>query len=210
MRLFDIDGGLFRTLSRISDLIILNLLFLITSIPIVTIGINLTAVYSVTHKMVRNEESYIWRSYWKSWKQNFRQGLIIWLIFLASGAFFLTDRYLAGRMGGEAILLKLFFTLLLIFWFMGLSYVFPVLARFDNSTKNIIRNAILMSVRHLPWTVTLILTQALPVLLLMILPGITGALFTFLLILVGVSGTALLCSFIFVNKIFPNYIREET
>ncbi len=209
MRLFDIDGGLFRTLSRISDLIILNLLFLVTSIPVVTIGVNLTAVYSITHKMVRNEESYIWRSYWKSWKQNFRQALIIWLVFLSFGAFLLADRFLASRMGNGAFPLEVIFTLLFVFWIMGLSYVFPILSRFDNSTKNIIRNAILMSIRHLPWTIMLLLSQALPVLLLMILPEIAGALFTFLLILVGVSGTALMCSYIFVNKIFPYYYREE-
>lgn len=152
MKLFDIDGGLFRTLSRISDLIILNLLFLVTAIPVVTIGVNLTAVCSITNKMVRNEESYIWRSYWKSWKQNFRQGLIIWLVFLAFGAFLLADCFLASRMGNGGFPLKVIFTLLFVFWIMGLSYVFPILSRFDNSTKNIIRNAILMSIRHLPFS----------------------------------------------------------
>lgn len=207
MRFFSIDNGFFRTLSRIYDLIILNLLFLVTSIPVVTIGANLTALYAVTHKMINNEESYMWRSYWKNWKQNFRQATILWLVFLAVGAFLLFDRWLTGRMGATP--LGMIFAFFLFVWLMGLSYIFPVLARFDNSTKNICKNSLLMSIRHLPWTVVILITDAVPILLLMVLPGIAGALFTFLLILLGFSGTALARSYIFVKKIFPYYIPEE-
>lgn len=65
-----------------ADLIILNLLFLLCCIPIVTIGPAITAMYYVTMKMVRNEEAYIARSFFKSFKENFKQGLGIWLIAL--------------------------------------------------------------------------------------------------------------------------------
>lgn len=209
MRFFSIDNGFFRTLSRIYDLIILNLLFLVTSIPVVTIGANLTALYAVTHKMINNEESYIWRSYWKNWKQNFRQATILWLVFLAAGIFLLFDRWLTDRMGAAFAPLGMIFTFFLFVWLMALSYVFPVLACFDNSTKNIGKNALLMPIRHLPWTVLILITDAVPVFLLMVLPGIAGALFMFLLILLGFSGTALAGSFIFAKKIFPYYIPEE-
>ena len=209
MRLFSIDNSFFRTLSRICDLIILNLLFLVTSIPIFTIGANLTALYAVTHKMINNEESYMWRSYWKNWKQNFRQATLLWLAFLAAGAFLLFDRWLTGQMGRAFTPLGVIFSFFLFIWLMGLSYVFPILARFDNSTKNIAKNALLMSIRHLPWTVLILITDAVPFLLLMVLPGIAGALFTFFLLLLGFSVTALAGSFIFVKKIFPFYIKEE-
>ena len=63
------DSKMMSFLSRIFDLIILNILFVLCSLPVITIGSSLTALYSVTLKMVRNEESYIFRSFFKSFKE---------------------------------------------------------------------------------------------------------------------------------------------
>ena len=79
-RFFSMDNKFFQAMGRIADLLILNLVFLVCCIPVVTIGPALTALHYVTLKMARNEESYIIRSFFKSFKQNFRQGLIINLI----------------------------------------------------------------------------------------------------------------------------------
>lgn len=71
------DSWVMRILTRIFDLIILNLLFIICSLPVITIGTSLTALYSVTLKIVRNEEGYIVRGFFKAYKENFKQSLII-------------------------------------------------------------------------------------------------------------------------------------
>lgn len=72
-------------MGRAADLMILNIVFIICCLPIVTIGASLTALHYVTLKMVRNEESYIVKSFFKSFKQNFKQATIINLIMLLFG-----------------------------------------------------------------------------------------------------------------------------
>lgn len=80
MGFFDVDGKLAQVISRIFDLIKLNLLCLIFSLPVITAGAGLTAAWYNLLKMARNEESYIGKSYWKAFKTNFRQATIIWIL----------------------------------------------------------------------------------------------------------------------------------
>ena len=76
---FNMDNGLFRALGKLADLMLLNILFLVCSLPIFTIGASFTAMYYVTLKLAENEEGYIARGFLKSFKQNFKQATIIWL-----------------------------------------------------------------------------------------------------------------------------------
>ena len=90
-RLFNMDNKFFTVMGRVADLIMLNVVFLICCLPIVTIGASLTALHYVTLKMARNEESYIIRSFFKSFKQNFKQATVINLIMLAVAAILYMD-----------------------------------------------------------------------------------------------------------------------
>ena len=71
-RFFNMDNKFFTFMGRIADLCILNIICLVCCIPIVTAGASITAMYYVTLKMVRNEEAYIVRSFFKSFKDNFK------------------------------------------------------------------------------------------------------------------------------------------
>ena len=83
-RIFNMDNKFFTFMGRIADLIILNLLCIVCCIPIVTIGPAITAMFYVTMKMVRNEESYIVKGFFHSFKENLKQGIIINIIVLAA------------------------------------------------------------------------------------------------------------------------------
>ena len=83
--LFNYDNPVWRFIGKLGDLIILNILWMITSIPIVTIGASITALYYVTLKLVRDEDGYTIKSFFKSFKENFKQSTIIWLIMLVIG-----------------------------------------------------------------------------------------------------------------------------
>ena len=85
------DSWIMRILTRIFDLIILNLLFIICSLPVITIGTSLSALYSVTLKMVRNEEGYIVRGFFKAYKENLKQSMIIWIPTALCGVFLYAD-----------------------------------------------------------------------------------------------------------------------
>lgn len=163
-KIFDLDSPIMRALSTLADLMILNLITMIFCIPIVTIGASLTAAHYVALKMVRNEESYIIRNFWKSFRQNFKQATGIWFIVLAVVLILAGDLYIIFK--GEIKLHFVIVALILaatVLIFIGLMYVFPVLAKFDNKTLTTIKNAFLFSIMNLPKSILMILAYALPI-----------------------------------------------
>ena len=76
-KLFDADNAVYRIINRIADLIVLNLLFLCTCIPIVTIGPALTALYSVAMQLWEKEREGVIKQYFSAFKQNLRQGILL-------------------------------------------------------------------------------------------------------------------------------------
>ena len=88
-------------MGRAADLFMLNVVFVICCLPVVTIGASLTALHYVTLKMARNEESYIIRSFFKSFKQNFKQSTIINLIMLLIAGVLYFDTNIVSQMGGS-------------------------------------------------------------------------------------------------------------
>lgn len=209
MGIFNPDSKFSQIMSRVFDLMVLNLIFIFTSIPIFTVGANYTALYYVTLKMVKNEESYVWKSYWKSWRQNFRQATGIWMIFLLIGLFLFMDIFLTNQMTGAAAYLKYVFFVLLFIWGMVLTYVFPVLSRFDNTVKQTIKNSLLMAIRHLPWTILMVIINLLPLILMLFASPTIASMVSFFMIFLGTSVISLANSWFFANKIFPCYMPSE-
>lgn len=153
-KLFRMDSPLMRFLTKIADLMVLNILFCVTSIPLITIGASWTALYSVTLKMVRDEEGSVSRSYFRSFRQNFRQATLLWLGVLVVLALLVLDiRVLNGMAGGTAPgLLRVGVEILALLGIMVLQYLFPSLARFEASLADTLKNACMMVLAHLPKT----------------------------------------------------------
>ncbi len=159
---------------------ILNLLFFFLSLPVITIGATTTAMYYVTLKMARNEESYIVKGFFKSFKQNFKQATIMWIIDLVVVGLLILD---ISIVNGKVIsvstdstfltVVKVGLAAAAIFIAFTLTFSFPVLAKFDNTIKNTYKNSFIMSVRHFPttlltiflWGGTLFLIYCMPQLL---------------------------------------------
>lgn len=153
-KLFRMDSPLMRFLTKIADLMVLNILFCVTSIPLITIGASWTALYSVTLKMVRDEEGSVSRSYFQSFRQNFKQATLLWLGVLVVLALLVLDiRVLNGMAGGTAPgLLRVGVEILALLGIMVLQYLFPSLARFEASLADTLKNACMMALAHLPKT----------------------------------------------------------
>ena len=96
-KFFNLDNPVMAFMGKIADLIILNFIVILFSLPIFTIGASWTALYYVTLKMVRKEESYMFKDFWHSFKENFKQATIIWLLVLVVAAVFVGD-FLIWRM----------------------------------------------------------------------------------------------------------------
>lgn len=209
-RAFNFEGPVFTFLSRLADLFWLNLLFIVCCIPVITIGAATTALYYVTLKMAKDEEGYITRSYFKSFKENFKQATVIWIGFLVVGMIMMTDLRIvnggntAEILGSPAlgnVIMVAVFLMGIVILMVG-TYIFPILAQFDNTIKNTAKNAFLISIRHLPYTIAMLVITAIPVVLIWFFPAL------FILVLILFSATAYFNSKLF-NKIFVLYMPKE-
>ena len=191
-RLFNMDNKFFTVMGRVADLIMLNVVFLICCLPIVTIGASLTALHYVTLKMARNEESYIIRSFFKSFKQNFKQATVINLIMLAVAAILYMDLRIVGNISGTMS-----------------QVLYIVFFEFYNSIKNTFRNAFLMAIRHLPYTVLMAVITLLPAGVFFIKSFRIQSMAIMLLCMFGFALEAFINGH-FLVKIFDNYIPADT
>ena len=162
-RLFELDSPIMRFLNRMADMIILNILMIICCIPIITVGAACTAMHYVLLKMVRDEEGYLLRGFFKSFVQNFKQATLIWIFMLLMLIVFVGD-WLIFRASGDSFpkALVIGVSAIGIIVLMVAMYVFPLLARFDNSIRNTVRNAALLAIGNLPKTLLMIVIYAIP------------------------------------------------
>ncbi len=202
--IFNLDNPLWIFMGKVADLVILNALALLCSIPIVTIGASWTALYYVTIRIVRKEEGYVIRDFFRSFKENFKQATVIWLLVVLVVAVFAAD-IIIYRMMPEQIP-QAFKVMVVVFAYFVLGtvvYVFPVLSRFHNTIKNTIKNAFLLSVINIPFTIIFMI--------MIVAPFILGAFVIELapiVLLLGISLPAFLSSMIFV-RIFRKIERVE-
>ncbi|MTK07785.1 MAG: YesL family protein [Hungatella sp.] len=157
---FNYDNPVWRFIGKFGDLIILNVLWLVCSLPIFTIGASTTAVYYVTLKLARDDDGYTIRSFFKSFKENFKQSTIIWLILLLAGAILGVDLYFFARLFNgsstvKTVMLTVFLAMALIYAAVAM-YIFPLQSRFYNPLKRTFFNAFFMSIRHLFRTIGMI------------------------------------------------------
>ena len=203
-KIFNLDNWIMRFFSRIFDIVILNFTFIICCIPIITIGASLSVMYSITLKIVRNEESHIIRGFLKAFKQNFKQGTVIGMIAIIITFFITVDLRIIGIIGDDKFkVLQVLCYVLAIWAYIIFLYAFPLLAKFKNTTKEVFKNSFILSVINLKWTILLILLN-IPFVLMLFYSGLSMFLLFTILIICGFSGLALIQSFIF-GKVFEKY-----
>lgn len=201
--------GILQWCTRVLDLIVLNFIFLICSIPIVTIGASVTALYFVTLKMVRNEESYLVKSFLKSFKRNFKQATFIWLGFLLIGGIVALDYYFFTITGGVVFtVLKAVLVVFTVYLIAIALYVFPILSRFVFTTKEVLRHGIYMCFHHFVQTL-LLLIMLFPILFLTFYSIYTGLFMLLLGCIFGFALYAYMQSFIF-RGIFDQYQKDRS
>lgn len=205
--LFKYDNKFFEILGKITDVVILNLLFIISCLPIITIGTSITASYSVAMRMVKDEETYITREFIKRFKENFKTSTIVWSIMLIIGGVLGFDFYMSKLVLNESIskVLQLVFTVISIIYIFTLIYVFPIISKFENTIKNTIINSILISIQNLPYTVIMVILNLSPILLMSLFSSYWGQII-FFYIVIG-FGIITYINSIFFEKIFNKFIN---
>lgn len=206
-RFFNPDNPVMEFIAKIFDLVILNLIFIFSCVPIITIGASTSALSYVTLKMVRGEDPYIWRNFWKSFRQNFKQGTLVWIFSILIFIFLGMDFYIINSQNTS-----LFAVVRILLWIVcavALSvflYVFPVISHFVCTTKPALKNALLMTFGHLPYTLMMLALAG----LLLFLCSSSSKLFAMIVVLSGICGFSVV-SFVYsimFDRIFQKYESE--
>ena len=203
-KFFDINGGFFRFMTKVGDFILLNILVLIFSIPVITIGPALTAAYYVALKEVKDEEGYLWRSFWKSFKQNFKQGFVLELIVIVAGVLLYFDfsvcynwANIQGSMVGRLLMFVMLGFILVVM--AAFIYLFPLLAKFSNTIMGTLKNSFIMAMRHLPQTIIMMI----------ITYGIAYFTMQYPLVILLTLGFCIYVDAYILSRIFDTYIKKE-
>lgn len=151
-RLLSPDNLVMQFITKIVNAVYLNILWFICSLPVFTIGASTTALYYVTLKMVKNEEGNLTKAFFHSFKENFKQGTIIWIVLLGLGIILGIDGYVLYHMRFENVFWTVctaVFIVVLVAYAIVLMYIFPLLSRFSNTTRAMLKNAIMIGMRFL-------------------------------------------------------------
>ena len=153
--LLDPESPILQFITKIVYSVWLNILWFICCLPIITIGPSTTALFYASQKMARDEEGYITRSFFHSFKENLKQGITIGLIMTISGAVLIFDGFVLARLYKTSpfwAILTAVFIVACIAWLIISMWVFPLLAHFDNTTAAMFKNSIMLGMRFLVCT----------------------------------------------------------
>ena len=155
-RFLDYEGGFFTFLSKITDCICLSLLWLLTSLPIITIGAATTALYYSVNKSIRHGNGYAIRGFWDSFKLNFKQATMGWLGILLVFGIFAADFYIfyqSEKYANLSVALLILMAIVVVYAI----YLFAHIARFTDKLKKALRNSFIILYLNMHWSILLLI-----------------------------------------------------
>lgn len=200
--LFRSDSKITQTLSKVGFLLWIQLLTLLCCLPIVTVGASLTAMHKVLLQLYRGSESGLTGTFFKAFKENFRQATVLWLIYLAVFAL-LGFNYLVA-LNAENVLMGIALILIPILAFLVLCtfvWVFPFQSRYKNSIGQTLRLSFTMILSRPFLTVVMAVIALIPVAALVL-----SLYLLYYVLLIGFSGPGYLQTVIY-SRIFE-YLED--
>ena len=200
---FNMDNPIFSVLGKICDMLFLSMAFIFLCLPIITIGPASTALYYTVVKVIRRERGYVFKEFFKSFKLNFKRasivGIILTIVFVILGFDLL---YAYGMTVPDSSSGSVMMGVFIGITFLTISfsiYVFPILSRFDMTIKQLIKAAVFMSMRHLHFTILMIIVNALALIIIY---------FFFPFIFIAPAVVVLVNSFM-MELVFKKYMPES-
>ncbi len=192
--IFSPDNRVMVFITKIVYSVYLNILWFICCIPIITAGASTTALFYVTLKMVRNEEGNVTKQFFQAFRDNLKSSMKAWLIMLGLGIALIFDGYVFYHMHFEnamwTILTAVYFIVIVAYLIISM-YIYPLMARFENTTLAMFKNSIMIGVRFLYCTV--LMAAIYYVMIFVIINIFTPA------VVLGEGLCAYLCSYLLVN-----------
>lgn len=189
-------------MSKVADAMILTVLWLISSVPLITLGASCSALYFSVFKVIREDDDTPWRCYWRAFRSNFKQGTVIGIpVMLACGfwAYFLFQRYLIKDFWSLAPILALIALCYCIMW---LHYLLTYIARFSDSFKDVLLKSLILCISELPRSLLILLCFVLFIVLLVVCILVAPVLAFFMPVLYTLLLTLIL------EKVYGKYIKK--
>ncbi len=169
------EGALFQMLSRIGDMILLNVLFLICCVPVVTIGASLAALHRMLQEIVYDTDSSTVKGFFRAFRANFKQATLFWIILLIVGVslycdFLLIITFFSGTEAAKWMLILL--AVLVCVVVCVASYMIPLMVRYSNTLRQHLGNAVVLAIIKLPKTIGMVLLNLLPLILFLLSPAV--------------------------------------
>ena len=199
--MFQPDSLLIRFLTKICDLLFLNIMFVLSCATVVFSGAAVTSLYAVTLKMIRGQDYAPIKGFLRALRENFLPSFsttILLFVDVTLLALLHTALYAETLLMPPALFILL--TVIAVFLTALLSWLFPLLARFENTFSRHLNNAVRLALVNLPVTFLLTAVNLLPLLLCLLIPTSLGVVFAFWL-LFGFAAGAWVNSF-YLNRIF--------
>lgn len=170
MKLFDPDSPIMSFLARVADLVILNVLWLLCCLPVVTAGASTTAMYHVVRHLQEESISSVTRDFFRSFKSDFRQATPVYLLLLIPTAAVVMNAWILSAQSSDVVpvyLRAIWMVSALMLTFV-VSFVYPVMAYFDDTVWKTLRTAAVLAVAKLPRTVLISAINLLPIIMLFV------------------------------------------
>lgn len=197
-KLFGYDNPVWKVMGRVADFFFLTLLWVLFSFPLFTIGASTTALYYVSLKLTENKEGYIFRSFWKAFKENFIQTTVLWIIMavIGTGLFKGLHVLYQSDMEEAVFFFWLLFVLTLLYLFM-LSVLFPLAARLDTGIGNLFLMTFMVSLKNFSWILLMTVLSFCVI--------IVGVFVFWPILLIAAGAIGYVNSQILIKIIFPKY-----
>lgn len=160
MKFFSVDSPLYHFLSKLLDVLKLNFIWLLFSLPIITIGASTVAAMSVAIKMTDDEEGYIGKSFLKAFKENWKQGTVLWIITVVAVYAVYLDFQFFEAVEGNPIIFLIIGIISIVLVISALIYSYPLIARYENTLLKTIQNSIDITRKYFGRTLLLVLILA--------------------------------------------------
>lgn len=144
-KLWDMNNKFFRFMAKLADVVQLNLLWLLTSLPIITIGASTTAVYYTVLKVIHNDTGRLGKEFWRGFRENFKMGTALWGLAVLIIGLLVLDLVIVHSFLQNSFLKLIMLTALLVMLIavlVWIQYGFSYSARFQDPLKTVIRNSL--------------------------------------------------------------------
>lgn len=166
MKKLSVDNPFFDFMGRLGDMVLLNVLFLVSSLPVVTMGASFAALYQSFDDMAEGKFVSAFRNFSRAWKRNLRTCTKAWILVLLSGALLVFDLTFVGGMqrgaGGQWKVVGMGIGCLLMLWEMIFCYIFPVILKGEARIGEMVKRSLTLAVRNFQYTLLMTVINSVP------------------------------------------------